>query len=160
MACPFSGATVCLSKYPSTHDNFYLPYSGERKNFSGKSQSTNSSTISSSHTLESHTLKKHTFAPAINKSNQRNVFPASGLIHRPFLAALISAYSAGLIPFSLLAGPSLPAAAAAAAAAAPRTIIYLCVLGPAVGPGAVRPDVERVCSENWPSETRREIPEV
>lgn len=65
--------------------------------------------------------------------NQRNVFPASGLIHRPFLAALISAYSAGLIPLLpaprglrvqhpadvVLAGPPLPAAAAAA----PRTTI-------------------------------------
>lgn len=96
MACLFSGVTVCLSKYPSTYDNFYLLYSGERKNFSGRLQSTNTYTTRIPHAEETHTI-----APTMNKNNQRNVFPASGLIHRPFPAALISAFSAGLIPFFL-----------------------------------------------------------
>jgi hypothetical protein len=34
-------------------------------------------------------------------ANQRKVFPAMGLVHFPFLAAFISAYNAGLIPFFL-----------------------------------------------------------
>lgn len=50
MACPFSGVAACLSEHPSTYDNFYLLYSGERKNLSGRLQSTNSSMTSSSHT--------------------------------------------------------------------------------------------------------------
>ena len=145
MACPFSGVTVRLPKYPSTYDNFYLLYSGERENFSGRLQSFNNLMISSSYTLKSHTPRKHTITLATNKNSQRNVFPASGLLHHPFLAALISAHSAGLTlsfpaPRDLrvrhpadvvLAGPPL----SAAAAAAPRTTISLRVLGPAVGSG-------------------------
>lgn len=96
------GVAVCLSKYPSTYDNFYLLYSGEQKNFSGRLQSTNSSMTSSNYTTRiPHAEETHTIAPAINKNNQRKVYPASRLIHRPFLAALTSAYSAGLIPFFL-----------------------------------------------------------
>jgi hypothetical protein len=34
-------------------------------------------------------------------SRYRKVFPAIGLVHFPFFAALISAYKAGLIPFFL-----------------------------------------------------------
>jgi hypothetical protein len=35
----------------------------------------------------------------LQASNQRKVFPAIGLVHFPFLAAFISAYNAGLMPF-------------------------------------------------------------
>ena len=37
----------------------------------------------------------------VERCIHRNVFPAIGLVHFPFLAALISAYSAGLMPFFL-----------------------------------------------------------
>ena len=125
--------------------------------------------ISSSYTTRNHTLKKHTIAPAINKNNQRNALPASGLTHRPFLVALISAYSAGLIPFFLhrvISVSVIPLMSYSLAHHSPLPLLPLrelpsvCVCSDLLSDRAVRSDVERVCSEDWSSETRREILEV